>query len=351
MLKPSPTASTSTIQSVFELPADLLDLSTPSQLNVDAAISPSQAIDRVVLSFRGKLVRYTAFQDAIEAIRRCHEMGRYPLEEPSCLLITGVSGCGKSTLRKEYAKRCPRQELDDRTKITVLHLELPSQPTIKNVAERILIAMGDPFAEKGSAEGKTARIIKLMRECYVELVMLDEFQHFVDNAGVKVESKVADWLKHLINSTKVPFVLLGLPRCERILEVNEQLRRRFTPKIALYPFKLSDANSRRQFGGLLQSLQKNLPFEARSVLVDKEVIPLIYYATFGLIDYVMKLIAEAIFIALSEGQLSIDEKVLERAFRDAIWRDADGARNPFNSQFQPRVLNRIGEPFYGYLSV
>ena len=43
-----------------------------------------------------------------------------------------------------------------------------------------------------------------------------------------VISTFADWLKHLIDEVGVPTVLLGLPRLESLLQINEQLRRRFS---------------------------------------------------------------------------------------------------------------------------
>ncbi|MDN7942318.1 AAA family ATPase [Burkholderia multivorans] len=49
-------------------------------------------------------------------------MGRFGLEEPGCLLVTGVSGSGKSTLRKEYARHHPRRETEEGTEIPVLDL-------------------------------------------------------------------------------------------------------------------------------------------------------------------------------------------------------------------------------------
>jgi DNA transposition AAA+ family ATPase len=44
---------------------------------------------------------------------------------------------------------------------------------------------------------------------------------------------VGDWIKSLIDQTGVPTVFLGLPRLEQILQVNEQLRRRFSRRIRL----------------------------------------------------------------------------------------------------------------------
>lgn len=334
----------SRITSVEQLPKNLLDLGIPVKVDDDET-----QIENTVMSFRAKLVRHLEFQKAFKEITRCHRMGQYRLDEPNCLLITGESGCGKSTLRREYVKQYPRFEMEDRTAIPVLHLELPSQPTVKNVAERMLLQLGDPFAEKGSAEGKTARIVTLMKECGVELVILDEFQHFVDRSSEKVEYKVADWLKSVINDTKVPFVLMGLPRCQRILEVNEQLRRRFLPRVALHRFRIDRLKERQQFFGVLKSLEKTLPLHAPSALTDKEVVPRIYYATHGVIDHTMKLVSESLNIVLAEHRPTIDQEVLRVAFERVIWADARDQDNPFHPAFMDRHLNKAGEPFCGYL--
>lgn len=304
--------------------------------------------DAAVFEFRSKLIRHPAFASAMQAIERCHLYGHHLVEEPDCLLITGVSGAGKSTLRRTYAARYPREELEEVTVIRVLELELPAAPTIKNVAERILMALGDPYPDKGSAEAKTGRIITLFKFCGVELVMLDEFQQFVDNSGGKIEYKVADWLKQLINATRVPFVLLGLPRCKRILEVNEQLRRRFLPQAILSPFSIKKKPEAIRFAEFLNTLHSQIPLSKPSAFIEPAVVPLMFYATNGLIDYLMKLTSNAMQIALEEKRDCIDIEVLRRAFEGAIWSGVDRERNPFDSEFMPRLLNKAGEPFSGY---
>lgn len=304
--------------------------------------------DAAAIEFRSKLIRYPTFTKAMQAIERCHLYGRHLVEEPDCLLITGVSGAGKSTLCKSYAAKYPREELEDRTVIRVVEIELPSGPTIKNVAERILTKLGDHYADRGSAESKTARIITLFRECRVEIVILDEFQQFIDNSGGKIEYRVADWLKQLINATRVPFVLLGLPHCKRILEVNEQLRRRFLPQATLPPFSIKTKMEAIKFADFLNTLHTQAPFKKTSAFIEPAVIPLMFYATHGLIDYLMKLTGGAIRIALEEGRDRIDLDVLRMAFESEIWSAADSERNPFDSAFIPRLLNKTGEPFSGY---
>ena len=322
----------------------------PNQQASDTSRS-NDTTSELVAAVRTTLIEHPAFASGISAIQRCHRMGRFGLDEPGCLLIMGVSGSGKSTLRKEYAKHHPRRETDEGTVIPVLHLELPAQPTIKNVAERILLALGDPLFARGSAEAMTARIVTLFRNCRVELVILDEFQHFVDHSSEKVETKVADWLKHLVNVTRVPFVLMGLHRCRRILHGNEQLRRRFSRQISLAPFGIADKRSRRVFDGLLRTILGSLPVACAPELAGDGVhIEHIHYATYGLMGYVMTLITASVEIVLEEGRPAIDREVLGRAFSESIWPEGRGRLNPFDARFVNRPLTNADEPFSGYRS-
>ncbi|MEX3669394.1 TniB family NTP-binding protein [Paraburkholderia phenoliruptrix] len=313
------------------------------------ASGEDETSSELVATVRNTLIEHPAFALGISAIRRCHRMGRFGLEEPGCLLIMGVSGSGKSTLRKEYARHHSRRETDEATVIPVLHLELPAQPTIKNVAERILLALGDPLFARGSAEAMTARIVTLFRNCRVELVILDEFQHFIDHSREKVETKVADWLKHLINATRVPFVLMGLHRCQRILQSNEQLRRRFSRQITLEPFGVADRKARRIFDGLLRSIWGCLPVKCSPELSNGgDNVERIHFATYGLIGYVMTLVAASVEIVLEDGRPAIDRDVLAKAFSQSIWPEGRGCLNPFHPGFTNRPLTNSGEPFFGY---
>lgn len=310
---------------------------------------PADGTPQLVAGVRNTLIEHPAFASGITAIQRCHRMGKFGLEEPGCLFVTGVSGSGKSTLRKEYARHHPRQETDKGTEIPVLHLELPAQPTIKNVAERILLELGDPLFTRGSAEAMTSRIVTLFRNCRVELVILDEFQHFIDHSSEKIETRVADWLKHLVNITKVPFVLMGLHRCRRILQSNEQLRRRFSRQIELMPFGISDKRSRRIFDGLMRSIWTNLPVPPVPELVgDGDHLDRIHFATYGLMGYIMMLVSTSVEIALDEKRPFIDQDTLLQAFVESIWPDARGHLNPFHPRFICRPLTNAGEPFFGY---
>ncbi|WP_234488222.1 TniB family NTP-binding protein [Paraburkholderia aspalathi] len=304
---------------------------------------------KLTAGVRNILIEHPAFASGIRAIRDCHSLGLFQIEEPGRLLIMGVSGSGKSTLRKEYARLHPRRDTETGTEIPVLHLELPAQPTIKNVAERILLELGDPLFNRGSAEVMTARIVTLLRNCHVELVILDEFQHFIDRSSEKVETKVADWLKYLINTTKIPFVLIGLRRCSRILQSNEQLRRRFCRQIVLEPFPIRNKQELRIFEGLIHSLLDSLPVPPSDEFIkNRDIIERVHFATYGVMGYIMTLMSAAVQLALDDGLTCINVKLLERAFCVAVWPNGRGSLNPFDSRFIKRPLTEREEPFFGY---
>jgi Cdc6-like AAA superfamily ATPase len=143
------------------------------------------------------------------------------------LLITGESGVGKTTLCKKYVERYPRIDLTEKTKVPVLLARIPFPATPKNLVTVLLAELGDPLSDKGTTFSKTKRLFKLLKECEVELIILDEFQHFIDRDSDKVLNTISDWLKQLINESKLPIVLVGLSESIKILEANSQLRRRF----------------------------------------------------------------------------------------------------------------------------
>lgn len=89
-----------------------------------------------------------------------------------------VTGTGKTTLMDMLAKEFPPIEHADRKRIPVL--AIPALPTIKNLAEEMLVQMGDPIFYRGSAIDKTIRILHLIKVSNVKLILFDEMQHFID---------------------------------------------------------------------------------------------------------------------------------------------------------------------------
>lgn len=156
--------------------------------------------------------------------------------------------------------------------------------------------------------------------------------------------QVSDWLKSLIDNTKVSTVLMGLNRSEQLLQVNEQLRRRFSQKIDLKPFVLPD--DQQSFVGVLVKLQEKLNMLEPMNLNDSDLVKRIYFATNGIIDYMVKLFLGAFEIAINKKLLGITQDCLEQAFIERIWGQGHNDLNPFNSKFSWLRLDKRDMPFY-----
>lgn len=260
------------------------------------------------------------------------------------LLIQGPSGVGKSTLIKEYIRSLEEAEGIDPEKRKVLFVEMPSSPTKKNLAAAMLAELKDPYAEaRGhSAEVKFARVVLLLKNLGVEVVVLDEAQHLVDYRR-NGAYEAADWIKSLMNETSITFVLVGLKRTEGLLLANEQLRRRFSATVDYDRFTITQKASAK-FAMLLEAIAGELPVEA-ICFTAPEMVNRFYLASYGLIDYLIKIVDRAVWLVQHRNLAGIDLPVLAEAFEDEVWSKATEERNPFGPNFDFKPLVRHREPF------
>jgi Cdc6-like AAA superfamily ATPase len=272
-------------------------------------------------------VAYPRFKEVLSAINDCHQFSNLK-DEPECLFLKGETGAGKTTILRSYAQDYPRKETPDGSIVPVLSVTIPSPATVKSVVCKLLWELGDPAYEKGTISNQTIRLISLMKDCGVSLVFLDEFQHFIDRDSAKVLKTVSDWLKDLILDTKVPMVLIGLPEAETVFKFNPQLSRRFANRHNLIPFSWSDDEG-REFRTFLHAVETQLPLQSNSNLAQLEMAMRFYYASDGVVAYVMKLIRYGTHLALKQGQEKLDFPVLARAFEKYVKADKLHKKNPF----------------------
>lgn len=262
------------------------------------------------------------------------------------LLLTGPSGAGKSTMVRAYHANFARQYLAERTAVPVLLVSVPSSPTAKSLAGAILQALGQKKAHRGTAPEKTTLIYDLFAKCGVEMVLLDEFQHLFYPPTLNAFRDVTDWLKNFLEDTKVGMVACGLSAAEMVVNSNEQLARRFSERIRLSPFAMEDEADFQEFRGILKALQALLPLPTDLPLYEANLARRIYICSYGLFDYVVKVLEGAISVASSAGIECIDCQVMAEAFRKRVWRDVPERLNPFHPESPLRPLDRAGEVFY-----
>ncbi len=294
-------------------------------------------------TIRKTIVEHPAFCETLKKITDLHQRG-LTANVANGLLATGQTGSGKTTLVEYYQSFFPSYQESDRTVIPILVVNTPESPTVKILAEAFLLALGDPAASSGTAENKTRRIYRYLKECRVELIFIDEFQHFYDSKKVSQARKVTDWLKNLFNISAIPVVLVGLPRSEMVIRMNPQLKRRFSSPFYLKPFGFTTEHEIKEFRGILKKIHEILPLKCPE-LHEANMARRFYFASCGLIDYISKIVDRAVLFAGEHGHDALTLCHFAHGFEQEVWRDPPKRLNPFSTKPIYRLLIKPGEPF------
>lgn len=274
------------------------------------------------------IVNHPFFQEAKNQLQLCYDsFGCTP--DPRCTPILGPSGCGKSTMIMDFIESLPRSS-DSRSKLVVV-IETPSNPTVKTLASEVLQAIGDPMYYRGTEVQMTDRIVRLLKALDTRLLIFDELQNLIDRESDKLSFKASDWLKRLINISRLPTVIVGLDRTEELFLVNEQLRRRFTESYIIEPFDWNKHHTHKMLKGFLMALQQKLVFERGLEIYSHEMAFRFYCATGGLVGYIMAITREAERIANRSNSRAIDINHLAQAYKNAVCGNHLVGVNPFSN--------------------
>lgn len=327
------------------LPIDLMTQYSEFKGQGDPVKPADQALWGFRLKTENNPIPHRRFREGMFRSAELHH-ARLVYQLGGGLLIIGLSGAGKSTLIKHYESLYPRVHGPDGTRIPVLRVSVPSSPTSKSLAEAILVALKDPKAHRGTAAEKTERIEKWLEVCCVEVILFDEFQHLLYTSSAISYRDLRDWLKRLVSNTNVGMVACGLPEAALYVESDVQLRRRFSARLQLTPFALDDDKDFIEFRGLLRSLQELLPIPLETPLHEANLARRMYFASYGLVDYLGKVLEGAVSAAVAARLPQIDLSALAAGFRNCVWSDVPERLNPFHAESILRPLDRPGEVFY-----
>lgn len=229
------------------------------------------------------------------------------------LCIVGESGTGKTSLAELMKQNNPDVELPELSVRTILYVEVPSVGTVSALAYQILVALGDPYPSKGMIAERTHRIQVLLKACKTEMILLDEAQHIYDRGQRKSHYATSDWLKGLLDASGIPLILLGISRLEMLLNVNEQLRRRFESPINLTNREYSESESEAYEIVKLLAPSMIIPLSADE-LRGNDAAARFYFATDGRVAYIKKLLVAAMEIAFDLGESVVNRSDFYRQF-------------------------------------
>ncbi|MDZ7660925.1 TniB family NTP-binding protein [Thiohalophilus sp.] len=286
-------------------------------------------------------VHYNQFNYALNKLESCYE-GIVNGDDSRGVAILGRSGTGKTHLLNYFHSKYPSSRGNDGTKMPIVYIKTPSSPTVKGLVEALLHAIGDPLFNKGTLTEKSTRLVNLLKRADAKVVILDEFQHFVDKGGRKVQYAVADELKVIVENSGVGLIVSGLPYCQSVIMSNEQFTRRFSSPVTLPQFDWSVSDDRANFKGILKAMQSSLESISMPDLTSDEMAFRFYCASGGLIGRVANIFIQLVKdMANKHGTKDATLDDLNAAAKEACFDMPLGIDNPFSRQFDVKPTKEV----------
>lgn len=272
------------------------------------------------------VILHPQFRKILETLDECREYSKFS-SEPPCVELIGGPGAGKSTNLRYYRDEWSPSRMQTSGRIIIV--TVPSRATDSTLAKEMLKTVNDPFADRGSATRRFDRFAAYVKDKNVDTLAFDEFQHFIDQDSKKILTNVTNSLKNFIEKTRVTIVAAGLPELREVIRSNEQLDSRFTKCLTLRPFPFDERTDAREFREFLLAVEKELPLLEPSNLWgdDDDMALRIFYATEGIVRFIMRLIRTATQLAINFNLEKVDRSLLQKAFADKFSRS--GRKNPF----------------------
>lgn len=273
----------------------------------------------------------------------CERSGKF-----EAMLIVGGTGVGKTTLTSKMAEiaeaRFIREDIE-RTIRPSIQFAIPDPCTPYELSVTILRSLGEeqPRARKNRADTISAAE-KLIKDCEVKLVLLDNVQDIPERRGTRGVEMVGARLRNLIDASGALWVFLGTMDANKVINSDEQLIRRVPYRTKLDYFDIKNDDQKSIFIRLLMEIDKWLPLTSESCLHESSQIGTIYAATEGIFNKLIQLVDRAWFEAFQEAREEMQNQDLEKAFRyvNACTNDD---QNPFSEKFVIRNLRGVNEPF------
>lgn len=277
------------------------------------------------------IIHHSKFDYTVAKIEACLE-GVARKKKQRGILIVGPSGAGKTSLLEYCHEKHPAVRERDGVISPIIFATLPSVPTKKNLASTILTAMNEPVSKSRTENEMTDEIIKKSKMMKVKLIIIDEFQHFINKDNGKIYHGVSDSLKILIEKAKVSLVAAGMPDSQSVINANSQLKRRFQAPITLERFNWFDDESRASFIGVLNIIQNksNLTFPD---LTTDHMAYRWYCSTGGLMGRLNNLLEEISFVSKFYNITEFSLSDLERASKTATFDMPEDRINSFSKDF------------------
>lgn len=263
------------------------------------------------------------------------------------MLVLGGSGTGKTRLVKFLADalnaRYGRSD-PEKTVMPVIAIKIPEICTTHEVNVAILTALSAIGAQSKN-KTEVQRIAKnALIACEVRLVLIDDFQDVPLRRGERGIDRIGTHIRDLMDTSRAVWVFLGTEESNRVRNSKNQLIKRIPYLHRLTYFDIDTKPAAVRFSRLLELLDAWLPLAEPSCFALKEFRALMFIASGGVFDRLIRLLDAAIEITVLNERESITREDLAKAF-SKLFGSSCASANPFEASFVPRKLNQTGEPY------
>jgi len=272
---------------------------------------------------------------ALESIQTLRTYGYRGLrKEAYCYFVGGPSSTGKGRLFSTYCNRPDAARNGEF--MPVVRFSVP--PALKNVTEfegALLRALGTmPFAGSHTKAVMEDRIVHLLEAKRVEVILIDEVNHFVDKKLGNLAYWGADVIKTVIlDRAKVPVIMNGIEVADQLFLRNPQLMSRRKGVLRLFAFEWNIALERAQFQEAIKLFEMAARFPKKYGLAESGLSERIHRATGGVIGNLCRLVETCVEMGIKQGKDGIDQDLLAVAHASL----ADGGRG-WTNVFSVAVL-------------
>lgn len=175
-------------------------------------------------------------------------------EQQLALTIFERTGCGKSTLAQQYKLMRNMEKAN-----SVIHARMGTSGTARDLWVSVMSELGDGFASAGNEHSLRRRAMKALEDAGVELLILDETQHSGQKTGFSRE--VTAELKIMLDTGKVPIVLMGTEKAVPMIQTDRELAGRMFSPCRLAPLEMTDDEDFDLWCDMLQDLDARMVAE------------------------------------------------------------------------------------------
>jgi energy-coupling factor transporter ATP-binding protein EcfA2 len=259
-------------------------------------------------------------------------------EPNSLVFVFGPTGVGKTTLRLKIEQLIASELLselrDDLTRVPVVSVEAiaPESGSFnwRDHYTRLLHELDEPLIDRkldrhadGASQGSILRFTPASRAVGAEYryaveqairyrrpvaIMIDEAQHLGKIASGRRLLDQLDVIKSIANQTKTVHVLFGTYDLLAFRNLNGQLSRR-SIDVHLARYRAEDSDDRQTFINVVQSFEKELPFDEPSDLVGEW--EFLYERSVGCVGILKEWLVRAATVASRKGSRKVTKATIE----------------------------------------